>query len=160
MVWRLFQRSANKSNRTCDWFLPFVARRRLEQQLPPLPRVAALLLQHARLHRQRLRLPCREDSVISSTLAGSAAEPASIFHLLWGEPAAFAADEDLPSTLTCSTAEPASNFHFVQGSDSIEDRFAQQNMQAGLFAEARLKTVVWIVRLHDRRILVPSFFES
>ena len=83
MVWRLFQRSANKSNRTCDWFSPFVARRRLVQRLLLLPRVAAPRLHARQRHVRQHRVPCREDSVISSTLAGSAAEPASIFHFLF-----------------------------------------------------------------------------
>ena len=82
MVWALFIRKRDQPHRTHDWHVPFVARRQLGRQLHLLPRVAALH-QHARLLRQHLRLPCREDSVISSTLAGSAAEPASIFHFLF-----------------------------------------------------------------------------
>ena len=62
LVWALFIRKRDKSHRTRDWFLPFVARRRRGHQLLLLPRVGALL-RHARRRRQRQRLPCREDSV-------------------------------------------------------------------------------------------------
>ena len=84
MVWTLFIRKRDQPHRTHDWFDPFVARRLLEHRLPLLPRVEARR-RRARRHQLRLRrrLPCREDSVISSTLAGSAAEPASIFHFLF-----------------------------------------------------------------------------
>ena len=81
MVWALFIRKRDKSHRTHDWFVPFVARRQLAQQLRQLPRVAALQL-HARQHQLLHRVPCREDSVIPSTLAGSAKRsllPFSIF---------------------------------------------------------------------------------
>ena len=66
LVWTLFIRKRDKPHRTHDWHVPFVARRRLGPQLRPLPRVAARRLL-ARLHQLRRRLPCREDSVISSS---------------------------------------------------------------------------------------------
>ena len=83
LVWTLFIRKRDQPHRTHDWFDPFVARRLLGQLLLLLPRVVAPQRRRARLRRRRHRVPCREDSVISSTLAGSAAEPASIFHFLF-----------------------------------------------------------------------------
>ena len=42
------------------------------------------------------RLPCREDFVGPFSLAGTAAEPASIFHFLCDESSAFAAEWTIP----------------------------------------------------------------
>ncbi len=81
MVWALFIRKRDQPHRAHDWDVPFVARRQLGRQLLRLPRVAAHL-RRARRRLRRPRVPCREDSVISSTLAGSAKRsllPFSIF---------------------------------------------------------------------------------
>ena len=81
LVGVLFISKRDKPHRTHDWFDPFGARRQLDPLLLLLPRLEAQ--QHlARQHLQHLRLPCREDSVIPSTLAGSAKRsllPFSIF---------------------------------------------------------------------------------
>ena len=81
LVWALFIRKRDQPHRTHDWNVSSAARRRLVLQLLLLPRVEALP-QHARRLQRLRRLPCREDSVISSTLAGSVKRsllPYSIF---------------------------------------------------------------------------------
>jgi len=85
LVWALFIRERDKPHRAHDWFVPFVARRLLGQQLLLLPRVEALLQRRARhLLPQRLRLPCREDSVISFSLDDFAQRNHLLFSIFSG----------------------------------------------------------------------------
>ncbi len=82
MVWALLICKRDQPHRTHDWFVPFVARRQLVRPLLHLPRVAAQR-RLARPRRQH-RVPCREDSVISSTLAGSAKRSLLLFSIFSG----------------------------------------------------------------------------